>query len=135
MILTCCQVAFSSNETAETGKGEQLERMMWDCIKNGKWDNIEKMIDPAFQSSHSDGARDKNEEMKLMKELEVDSYEINEFKETRHGDIIVVTYFISVEETIDGKRLSKKPASRMSVWIKNKDKWQWIAHANLKPLK
>lgn len=134
MILFCCQAAFAKNEAAKMSKGEQLERMMWQYIKGGKWDKIENMIAPAFQSSHSDGARTKKLEMKLIRGLRVHKYEISKFKTTRHGDVIVVTYFISVEETIEGKRLSKKPAARMSVWIKNKGKWQWIAHANLKPL-
>ena len=42
---------------------------------------------------------------------------------------------VSVEETIEGKRLSTKPAARLTIFLKTDSGWQWIAHANLNPLK
>ena len=42
---------------------------------------------------------------------------------------------VSVEETIEGKRLSSKPDTRLTIFLKTDSGWQWIAHANLNPLK
>jgi hypothetical protein len=41
---------------------------------------------------------------------------------------------ISVQETIDLEKLPTKPTSRLSVWRKGADGWQWICHANLNPI-
>ena len=57
------------------------------------------------------------------------------FKATQNGPVIVVTYLVTVAETIDGKRLSKAPAPRLTVFLKTDKGWQWLAHANLHPLK
>jgi len=54
---------------------------------------------------------------------------------THVGPVTIVSYFASAPETIEGKRLSIKPAARLSVFLKTDSGWQWIAHANLNPLK
>jgi hypothetical protein len=41
---------------------------------------------------------------------------------------------ISIEETIDGERLSTKSSTRLSVWDKTSKGWQMIALANLNPV-
>jgi hypothetical protein len=50
------------------------------------------------------------------------------------GDNVVVTYMISVQETIDIEQLPTKPTPRLSVWKKGTGGWQWICHANLNPI-
>ncbi|MCP4628265.1 MAG: hypothetical protein GY850_32830 [bacterium] len=48
----------------------------------------------------------------------------------------MVLYFVSVEETIKGKRLSAtQPAARLSAWLKTDSGWKWIIYANLRSLK
>jgi len=54
---------------------------------------------------------------------------------TRNGPVIVATYKVSVAEVIQGKKLDKKPAPRMSVFAETAQGWVWIAHANLKAMK
>jgi len=48
---------------------------------------------------------------------------------------MIVSYFVSVGETIDAKRLSTESAARLTIFLKTDSGWQWIAHANLNPLK
>jgi hypothetical protein len=48
-----------------------------------------------------------------------------------NGDNIVVTYMISVRETIDLERLPTKPTPHLSVCRKGAAGWQAICHANL----
>jgi len=96
---------------------------------------LEKKIAPGFQSIHEDGASDAEAELKLLKELNLGEYTLSNFKVTQVGPAIIVSYFVSVEETIEGKRLSREPAARLTIFLKTDSIWQWIAHANLNPLK
>ena len=120
--------------SAQTMDAEKLERQMWADMKAGNWAALEARLAPAFQSVHPDGARGKAAELALMKGLKLGDYTLADFKVTRNSNQIIVTYSVSVAETIDGKRTTTAPAMRLSVWAKNGSRWQWIAHANLKPL-
>ena len=120
---------------APVSEGETLERQMWADFKAKNWASVEAKIAPNFQSVHPDGPRDRAGELTLLKGLKVGAeYTFKDFKVTQDGDTLVVAYWISVQETIDGKALSSKPAMRLSIWKKNATGWQWIAHANLNPI-
>ena len=119
----------------ELSLGEKLVRQLWADMKARNMPAIEKTIAMGFQSVHTDGARDREEQIKLIQSLNMSKYTLNNIKVTQNGPVIVVTYFVSVAETIDGKRLSTKPDPRLSVFIKNDKGWQWISHVNLKSLK
>ena len=107
---------------------------MWEDIKAKNWNAVESKIAAGFQSVHPDGARDRASEMSLIKNLNVRQLEFNDFRSTMSGDNIVVTYMISVQETIDLEQLPTKPTPRMSVWKKGTQGSQWICHANLNPI-
>jgi len=117
-----------------TNDGEKMEKQMWEDIKAKNSKAVESKIADAFQSVHPDGARDRANEISLIKNLKVGQVEFNDFKSTMNGDNIVVTYMISVQETIDLERLPTKPTPRLSVWRKGAAGWQWICHANLNPI-
>ena len=115
--------------------GEKLVRDLWATMKAQNWAELEKIMSPAFQSVHSDGARDRAGELKLIRGLKLGDYTLSDFRTTRQGPVLVVTYKVAVSETIDGKRLKHQPAPRMTIFIKTKQGWQWLAHANLRALK
>ncbi|NQV03357.1 MAG: hypothetical protein HQ542_11970 [Bacteroidia bacterium] len=72
----------------------------------------------------------------LLLGLAIADYEITDLKITSSDEgLIIATYFITVAETIQGERLSKEPAPRMTIFVKDDGTWKWIAHANLKPLR
>lgn len=127
--------AIAGESAAEFTLGKKLVRQLWADMKAQNMETVKKMIAPGFQSVHEDGARDRDAEIKLIRGLNLGEYTLSNFKVTRNGPIVIVTYFVSVRETIKGKRLSTKPAARLSAWLKTGSGWQWIAHANLKPLK
>lgn len=116
--------------------GKELEKQMWEAMSAGNMNWVKKHIASDFQSVHSDGARSRSGELRLIKGLNLNDYKLSNFKTTQTEDQIIVTYTISVAETIDGERTNTQPAPRLSVWTWNSDKerWQWTAHANLKPL-
>jgi hypothetical protein len=115
--------------------GEKLVRQLWEDMKTGDTESIIKKTAQGFQSIHQDGARNREEELDLIKRLKLGEYELNNFKVTEAGPVLIVTYFVSVKETIGGKELSKEPEPRMSLFLDTADGWQWIAHANVRPLK
>ncbi len=138
-ILTCLAVSQGSIVAGESeGKfslGEKLVRQLWADMKAGNVEVIEKMMAPGFQSIHEDGSRNRKEELRLIKGLNLGKYTLTKFKVTQNGPVITVTYLVSVEETIKGKRLpATKPAWRLSAWLKTDSGWKWIIHANLRSL-
>jgi hypothetical protein len=119
---------------SDSSEGEKLERQMWADMKAQNWKAVKSRMATAFQSVHPDGALDRSEEIALIQGLKLGKYQLKDFEVTRSGDDLVVTYLISVQETIDATRLPTKPAPRMSIWRKTDSGWKWIAHANLNPL-
>ena len=125
----------AQGSTTELGLGEDMVRELWNDFKTQNISALEKKIAPGFQSVHEDGARDAEAELKLLKELNLGQYTLSDFEVTQVGPVIIVSYFVSVEETIEGKGLSSKPAPRLTIFLETDSGWQWIAHANLNPLK
>ncbi len=114
--------------------GQTLANEFFGLLAAKDWKSLEKHMAPCFQSAHADGARDRAQEMALFKKLNLGEYKLAGFKTTRQGKIVVVSYTVSVAETIDGKRTNKQPAPRLTVFSYTKTTWQLLAHANLKPL-
>ena len=133
-------VSLCSNNTgvsaAELKQGEKLVGQLWTLIKESNVKELAQIMGPGFQSIHEDGARNREAELQLLGKVSIDKYKLSNFKITQNGPVIIATYFVSVEETIRGKRLSAtKPAARMSAWLKTDRGWKWILHANLRSLK
>jgi len=136
VFLVICQSGVIAQEsTTELNLGEDLVRELWNDFRTQNISALESKIAPGFQSIHEDGARDAEAQLKLLKELNLGEYILSNFKITQVGPAIIVSYFVSAEETIKGKRLSNKPAARLTIFLKTDNGWQWIAHANLNPLK
>jgi hypothetical protein len=128
-------VAVAAEPVGDGILGEKLVRQLWADMKAGNVEAIEKMIAPGFQSVHENGAGDRNGELQLIKGLNLGNYSLTNFRVTQNGPVIIVNYFVSVKETIEGKHLpATKPAARLSAWLKTDSGWKWIIHANLRSL-
>lgn len=121
-------------ETDLNLEGENLYRQFLAEIAGQNWPAVEAMISPGFQSVHSDGTRDRIAELALIKGVNLGTYALHDFKVTKANNHLVVTCWISIEETIGGERLSTKSSTRLSVWDKTPNGWQLIALANLNPV-
>jgi hypothetical protein len=130
-----CLHAERQTAVAGASEGEKLEREMAADIKAKNWTAVERRIAEEFQSVHPDGVRDRTAEIALLKKMDFGDFTFSDFKSTTIGDNIVVTFTMTVAETIAGKRLPAKPAYRLSVWKKGVNGWQWICHANLAPIR
>ncbi len=127
---------FGEQKLADSKKlGEKLVRQLWENMEKQNIKAIKESFAEGFQSIHEFGANNAKEELKLIKGLKLGKYTLSDFKVSRNGDVLIVTYFVSVAETIEGKSLPKKPSPRMSIFVKNNNTWKWLAHANLRALK
>jgi hypothetical protein len=117
---------------ADASQGEDLERKMWQDLKDKKWSEVEKRLAPYFQAVQVDGARDREQYLNRVKALDMGDFTFNNFKVTEGPGVMVVTYDVTVPETIEGKRIISN-AVRLSVWHNNNGNWQWIAHSILIP--
>jgi len=120
---------------SKTSEGEKLERQMASDIQAKNWTAVEARIAEGFQSVHPDGVRDSAGEIALLKKMNFGAFTLSDFKSNTIGDNIVVTFTMTVAETIDSKQLPAKPAYRLSVWKKGVNGWQWISHANFTPIR
>lgn len=131
LLVAACRVEMA---VYEDGTGQKLVEQAFELMKKADVTALDAFMAPEFQSIHSDGPRTKEQELALINDLNLGDYTLDSFQESNDGDVIVVTYRVSVMETIDGEVLSSTPAPRMSVFRYNHKGWQWVAHANLKPL-
>ncbi len=118
---------------ANVSEGETLERQRWEYIKQQNWKELEKLVAPYFQAALFDGNRNKEQYMNLAKTSQISDYTLSNFVVTEGPNLAVVTYDVTLSETIEGKRLTSK-AIRLSVWQNNNGKWQLISHAVLIPV-
>ena len=116
---------------AQNPSGEKLLKQFWAATKSGDTTQQAKIFAKALQSVHEDGARDRAQELDLLKKVNIGEYTLSDIKITEQGPVIVATYFAEVAETLAGKRLPEPKAARLTVFLKTDDGWQAIAHANL----
>lgn len=138
LLLTASFFMFSCGSDAKKEvkeqSGEELVNQLWTILQNSDTAAADSFITEGFQAVHEDGANNKEQELALIAGLNIDTYSIANLVSTQNNNVIVTTYMVSVEETIEGERLSKAPAARMSVFVEEDGAWKWISHANLKPL-
>lgn len=102
------------------------------AMKNKQYTEAENYLAPEFISLHTDGiTRNKKQEMALIKKLDMTSYNLSNFKFSRSGDNIVVTYQDKGIEKIDNKEINAKKAGRLAVLQNQNGKWLILAYANL----
>ena len=123
---------FAAGDINELGKSLVVD--VWSKMKAGDTKALSQMMSDGFQSVHTEGAIGKKAEIDLIAGLNLGDYTLTEFATTVDGPVMVVTYMVSVAETIEGVRLNKHPAARMTVFVNTGDAWKWIGHANLKPI-
>ncbi len=124
----------SEKKEIKEQSGEELVNQLWTYLQNSDTTAADSFMLESFQVIHEDGASNKEQELQLIAGLNIDTYNITNLICTQNKNVIVATYIVSVEETINGERLSKAPAARMSVFMEDEGTWKWISHANLKPL-
>jgi len=97
---------------------------------------VERTLSQGFQAVHTDGVSDREGELGLIRNLKLGSPALTDFKTTRNGPTLVVTFKVNApDEVLGGKSLGEGTHERLSVWLDTESGWQLIAYANLAPFK
>lgn len=133
LIITCLFLStFSAAWASDNEAAKQVIENWFAAMKNQQIDQAADYLAPQFVSIHTDGmVRDKKEEVKLMKKLDMKDYKLTDFRFSNSDDTVVVTYKDKGAEKIDNKSIAPKATGRMAVLQKEHDKWLIIAYANL----
>jgi ketosteroid isomerase-like protein len=101
----------------------------FDALFSGDPAKVEQVLGPEFQILRADGkAHDKAGYLTALPNHKVRPASSN-LKFTGHDDVMVVTYTVTSNQTIDGKAV-EAVAPRLSVFHKEGDRWLIVAHAN-----
>lgn len=100
------------------------------AVMNDDEQAVAALLAPEFQLLRSNGLVYTAEsypasELPIIAELPV----IENLQVTGSGDVVVTTYTVNVNETLDGKVI-EADAPRMSVFRRDGDTWLLIAHGN-----
>lgn len=116
--------------------GERLVRKFFADAQGGDMSAVEATLAEGFQSSHTDGARDRAGELAVIRNVQLGSHRLTDFETTRNGPVLVVTFEVDAPgEVLDGKHVGAGAHERMAVWLEGPTGWQLVAYANLAPLK
>ena len=127
---------FSTTASAGEDLGEKLIREFFADSKSHNLPAVERTLAEGFQSVHTDGARDRAGELKIVRNIKLGAHTLANFKTTRNGPVLVVTFEVNAPgEILEGKRVGEGSHERLAVWLETSSGWQLIAYANLAPLK
>ena len=122
--------------SADKDLGEQLIRSFFEASGKGDQAAVERTLAQGFQSVHTDGVSDRQGELDLIRNMKLGSPTLTDFKTTRNGPALVVTFLVNApDEVLGGKSLGDGAHQRMAVWLDTESGWKLIAYANLAPLK
>jgi len=115
--------------------GEKLERQHWIDDADKNFANWISTTSPQIQVVDTQGVIDYAQYLSQVKNLKLGKYTLKDFKTTQVEDTLIITFWASAQEQINGKLLSTKFTPRMSIWKKTKEGWKKIAYANLNTVK
>jgi hypothetical protein len=111
---------------------EAKEKAAWQTFKDKKADDFKKLIDKDFRGVYADGIYNLQKQLDDMKRWDMKSFTISDYTTfSDEPDVIVTTYTVKVEGTVDGKDASGTYNSG-SVWKQEKGTWMAIFHTNVK---
>jgi ketosteroid isomerase-like protein len=125
--------ARASNGTDPTETAKPLVTRFFKLVQAGDKAGLQKFVSPAFQLERADGSGS-NKSDYLANLPTVQSFELTDFAASRSGSVLVVRYLAEATGVVNGKPYSPGPAPRLSVFARNGDRWQIVAHANFNPL-
>jgi ketosteroid isomerase-like protein len=111
---------------------EAKEKAAWQAFKDKKADDFKKVVDKDIRCVYADGQSNLDKELSDMKKWDMKSFTISDFTTfSDEKDVIVTTYTVKIEGTMDGKDASGT-YNAGSVWKKEGNDWLAIFHTNIK---
>jgi hypothetical protein len=108
------------------------EKAAWQAFKDKNAAEFQKLLDKDIRCIYPEGINKLQNELDDMKKWDMKSFEISDFDMfSDEKDVVVTTYVVKVEGTVDGKDVSGT-YNAGSVWKQENGKWLAIFHTNIK---
>lgn len=122
-------VVSRTGTSTPTSRGQALVERFFTLLQNQDRQELKVFLAANFQSVRANGGvQDKGSY--LVDPPKVDSFTISKLKGTQSNGLLVVSYRLSVSETIGGVEQPGRPAPRLSVFHRESGAWRLSAHAN-----
>ena len=125
-------IAVSNAATPDKAAMEAKEKSAWQAFKDKNADAFKKVVDKDIRCVYADSISNMENELAVMQKWDMKSFEISDFDMfSDEKDVIVTTYKVKVDGTVDGKDMSGT-YNAGSVWKLENGKWLAIFHTNTK---
>ena len=104
---------------------EQFERLLWQEVKAGNWNEVERRLAPTFVEVTSAGVRDRAQAIERLKSLSLADYSLGDLEVRPAGNDMVVAYAMTLRASSGGETTLRM----MTVWQQVKGGWIAIAHS------
>jgi hypothetical protein len=118
----------SARNWSEATGGEHLERLFWQNVKCGNWNDLERHLSATFVSVTPEGTLDRAATIERLKHLQLKDFLLSDLEVHPNGNDMVVTYTISLQGTFAGRGLSSRMCD-VTVWQHAAHGWMAIMHA------
>jgi hypothetical protein len=125
-------VAVSIAAMPDKAAMEAKEKSAWQAFKDKNSDAFKKLVDKDLRAVYEDGIQKMADELAAMQKWDMKSFEFSDFDMfSDEKDVIVTTYKVKVDGTVDGKDMSGM-YNAGSVWKLENGQWLAIFHTNIK---
>jgi hypothetical protein len=125
-------IAVSNAATPDKAAMEGKEKAAWQAFKDKNEADFKKLVDKDVRCVYDTEVSNMAKELAAMKKWDMKSFAISDFDIfSDEKDVIVATYTVKVEGTVDGKDMSGI-YNAGSVWKKEGNNWLAIFHTNIK---
>jgi len=126
-------IAVSNGATPDKAAMEAKEKSAWQAFKDKNSDAFKKVVDKDIRCVYADRLSvSLQNELADMQKWDMKSFEFSDFGMfSDEKDVIVTTYKVKVEGTVDGKDASGN-YNAGSVWKLENGQWLAIFHTNVK---
>lgn len=108
------------------------ETAAWQAFKDKNADAFKKLVDKDIRCVYADHIANMQSELADMQKWDMKSFEFSDFDMfSDEKDVIVTTYKVKVEGTVDGKDMTGT-YNAGSVWKQENGKWLAVFHTNIK---
>jgi hypothetical protein len=133
MIALFATIGLSSAAMPDKAAMEAKEKSAWQAFKDKNADAFKKVVDKDIRCVYADRlSTSLQNELADMQKWDMKSFEFSDFGMfSDEKDVIVTTYKVKVEGTVDGKDMSGT-YNAGSVWKLENGQWLAIFHTNIK---
>ena len=133
MVALFATIALSIAATPDKAAMEAKEKSAWQAFKDKNADAFKKVVDKDIRCVYANRlSTSLQNELADMQKWDMKSFEISDFDMfSDEKDVIVTTYKVKVEGTVDGKDASGT-YNAGSVWKLENGQWLAIFHTNIK---